>query len=141
MAIRVGVSRDEHAGCRTLRAADSMFTAPVTYQAQEEGVAPLRSICSYRSDQEALGRYNKLREAGLSEGEVAVVVGGGERRGVAVEPSAMVTRLSTIQEVGVVTLHNTLPAYTGTCPGVYRNCLHMLRDWRTVEAVVVESWP
>lgn len=84
--------------CRTLEAADSMFTSPVTYQPQEEGVAPLRSIESYRSDQEALGVYNELREAGLNEGEVEMVVGV-ERGGVTVEPSAMQSRLSAIQEV------------------------------------------
>ena len=77
-----------------------MFTSPVTYQSQEEGVAPLRSIHCYRSDQELLGVYNELREAGLSEAEVELVVeGGGEGGGVKVEPSALQTRIKTIQKV------------------------------------------
>ena len=76
-----------------------MFTSPVTYQAQEVGVAPLRSIQGYRSDQEALQTGNTLREAGLSEGEVELVVGSGGKSGVRVEPSAMQARMSAIKEV------------------------------------------
>ncbi|CAI7996090.1 RNA-binding protein 41 [Geodia barretti] len=84
---------------RTLRAADSMFTSPVTYQAQEVGVAPLRSVQGYRSDQKAFQTSNNLREAGLSEKEVEMVLGaeGGGGR-VKVEPSAMQGRISAVQE-------------------------------------------
>ena len=84
----------------TLRAADSMFTSPVTYQAQEVGVAPLRSVQGYRSDQKAFQTSNNLREAGLSEKEVEMVLGaeGGGGR-VKVEPSAMQGRISAVQEV------------------------------------------
>ena len=79
-----------------------MFTSPVTYQAQEVGVAPLRSIQGYRSDQEALRMSNNLREAGLSEREVEMVLGEegeGGRSGVKVEPSAMQARISAVEEV------------------------------------------
>jgi hypothetical protein len=82
---------------RTLRAADSMFTSPVTYQPQEVGVVPLRSVQGYRSDQEALQTSNNLREAGLSGKEVEMVLGGEGR--VKVEPSAMQARIFAVQEV------------------------------------------
>jgi hypothetical protein len=81
---------------RTLRAADSMFTSPVTYQPQEVGVVPLRSVQGYRSDQEALQTSNNLREAGLSGKEVEMVLGGEGR--VKVEPSAMQARIFAVQE-------------------------------------------
>ena len=114
-----------------------MFTAPVTYQAQEEGVAPLRSIHSYHSDQEALGTFNRLREAGLSEGEVRMVVGVERGGGVAVEPAAMQSRLGTIQEVWPrpIHCHHSLQ-YMYCC----RSCLHMQQDCRRPVAVVAVFW-
>lgn len=81
-----------------------MFTAPVKYQPQTGGVAPLRSMQCYHSDQEVLGRYNELRGAGLSESEVELAVEGQDvQRGVGVEPSAMKARLKNIHEVGPCT--------------------------------------
>ena len=62
-------------------------------------MAPLRSVERYRSDQETLQRVNSLRGAGLSEGEVELVMRGGEKSGVMVEPSAMEARKSAIQQV------------------------------------------
>ena len=85
---------------RTVQTAGSMFTSPTTFQPEIDGVAPLRSIGHYRSDQEVLGRRNELRGAGLSECEVALVEGDGVMGGVGVEPSAMEARRKTIQEVG-----------------------------------------
>ena len=86
---------------RTVQTAGSMFTNPTTFQPETDGVAPLRSIGLYRSDQEVLGRRNELRGAGLSECEVALVEGDGVMMGgVGVEPSAMEARRKTIQEVG-----------------------------------------
>ena len=99
-----------------------MFTAPVSYQPQETDVAPLRSIHCYRSDQEALGRCNKLRGAGLSEREVELAMGGGASRGVEVEPSALETQMTTIQRVGLlvpvscISSHVLVPAeVVGAC--------------------------
>lgn len=77
-----------------------MFTAPVTYKSLEEGVAPLRSMQSFCSDQEVLRKYNDLRGAGLSEREVQLAVLGDKAGGRLVEPQAMLTRRKAIQEVG-----------------------------------------
>ena len=78
-----------------------MFTPPVTYQAQDVGVAPLRSVQRYHSDQEALQTSNNLREAGLDEKEVEMVLRGEEGGGGRgkVEPSALQARRSAAQEV------------------------------------------
>ena len=93
-----------------------MFTAPVSYQPQDEGVAPLRSIHCYRSDQEALGRCNKLRGAGLSEREVELAVEGGANRGVGVEPSALQTQMATIQRVHRTTVPVCCNSSRGAVP-------------------------
>ena len=48
---------------------------------------------------------NNLREAGLSEREVEMVLGGegeGGRSGVKVEPSAMQARISAVEEVNTL---------------------------------------
>lgn len=126
------LSHDCHV-CRTLQAADSMFTAPVTYQPLEEGVAPLRSMQSFCSDQEVLGRYNELRGAGLSEREVQLAVLGDKPEGVMVEPHAILTRRKAIQDV------------SPSVGGVFGGCLVcvpcrsyqcMLQGWKKMLAAV-----
>lgn len=102
-----------------------MFTAPVSYQSQEKNVAPLRSIHCYRSDQEALGRCNKLRGAGLSEREVELAIGGGDSRGVEMEPSALKAQTTIIQRVGP-SVPVSCNSSHGTCP--CRSCRNMQRN-------------
>lgn len=127
------LSHDSHV-CRTLQAADSMFTAPVTYQALEEGVAPLRSMQSFSSDQEVLGRYNDLRGAGLSEGEVQLAVLGDKPGGVMVEPQAMLTRRKAIQEVGPSVI-GVLEGWLWCAPCRSYQC--MPQGWKKMLAAVV----
>ena len=114
-----------------------MFTTPVAYQAEEVGVAPLRSIAKYCRDQETLQTGNSLREAGLSEGEVHLVMGGdgrGKAAGVRVEPSAMQARMDAVQEVCRNCTCSWLQMY------ICRSCRAMPAGWKRLVVLAVVFW-